>query len=75
MLIKTQDVQFWTTCTQAQKIPCLLRNYLKQTKKENTLYGGEKIMKRIAYTLTATSLSYYINQGTQAKNTSVVLYN
>lgn len=73
MLIKTQDVQLWTICTQAQKIPCLMRHCLKQTNKKNyALWWRENHEK--AHTLTVTILSYYINQGTQAKNTSVVLY-
>lgn len=46
---------------------------LKTNKQKNyALWWRENHEK--AHTLTVTILSYYINQGTQAKNISVVLY-
>lgn len=45
MLIKTEDVLFWTTCMQPQKILCLMKHCLKP-KQENARYSSEKIMRK-----------------------------
>lgn len=55
MLIKTEDVLFWTTFMQTQKKLCLMKHCLK-LKQENTLYGSEKIMRTRVNTLTVIPL-------------------
>lgn len=57
MLIKTEDVLFWTTFMQPQKILCLMKHCLK-LKQDNALYGSEKIMRTRVRTLTIMILSY-----------------
>lgn len=56
MLTKTEDGVFWTTCTQPQKILCLMKHCLNP-KQENALCGSEKIVKTSVNTLTIRILS------------------